>query len=487
MSRPQRTCWILFLMYSGNDRYSSSRMTSASISDDERDESVGGLDSDDDDDSDMMSDSASSRRRSGGGNLGSLSNAQFATAAEKRAHHNALERRRRDHIKDSFSSLRDAIPALQSEKASRATILKKASEYIMFMRRKNQSHQSDIDSLKEQNTALEQEIRSLERARASGNYAALVTQGKSQSRGLSNSNSGTSFGRRHGNSVGNSGHSSGGSDNTGSGDEDFDARELSSEGSPQPSNSLPVASRLSLGLLGWKLLSDFFFPTTSDLRSKFEIHHDGTYLHAEDGSVVNIDMALDKKAMKSSSMDIGVYYEALCPDTKRFFLRELQKSISNLPSEIISAIRLVPYGKATTRRSGSSYVFDCQHGEPECVGNRYHACVIEELKNDVKKQLEVTTCIFTYGMNAVEGAEKCCTQYELNFRDIQSCATGPKGFELLAKHGEDTHSLREEISFIPTVSFDHVNQMKQSFEALKDFRSTVCDYAKEYGITCSAT
>lgn len=29
---------------------------------------------------------------------------------DKRAHHNALERKRRDHIKDSFHSLRDCVP-----------------------------------------------------------------------------------------------------------------------------------------------------------------------------------------------------------------------------------------------------------------------------------------------------------------------------------------------------------------------------------------
>ena len=32
---------------------------------------------------------------------------------DKRAHHNALERKRRDHIKDSFNGLKDAIPTLQ--------------------------------------------------------------------------------------------------------------------------------------------------------------------------------------------------------------------------------------------------------------------------------------------------------------------------------------------------------------------------------------
>nr|XP_013802184.1 PREDICTED: protein max [Apteryx mantelli mantelli] len=57
--------------------------------------------------------------------------------ADKRAHHNALERKRRDHIKDSFHSLRDSVPSLQGEKASRAQILDKATEYIQYMRRKN--------------------------------------------------------------------------------------------------------------------------------------------------------------------------------------------------------------------------------------------------------------------------------------------------------------------------------------------------------------
>ncbi|XP_055697767.1 protein max isoform X6 [Phlebotomus papatasi] len=89
--------------------------------------------------------------------------------AEKRAHHNALERKRRDHIKDSFTSLRDSVPSLQGEKASRAQILKKAAEYIQFMRRKNHSHHQDIEDLKKQNNVLEAQIRQLERARANGN------------------------------------------------------------------------------------------------------------------------------------------------------------------------------------------------------------------------------------------------------------------------------------------------------------------------------
>ncbi|XP_041950589.1 protein max isoform X4 [Sardina pilchardus] len=91
--------------------------------------------------------------------------------ADKRAHHNALERKRRDHIKDSFHSLRDSVPALQGEKASRAQILDKATEYIQYMRRKNHTHQQDIDDLKRQNALLEQQVRALEKVKGlQGSY-----------------------------------------------------------------------------------------------------------------------------------------------------------------------------------------------------------------------------------------------------------------------------------------------------------------------------
>ena len=60
---------------------------------------------------------------------------------DKRAHHNALERKRRDHIKDSFTGLRDAIPTMKGgDKSSRAQILKKASEYIQVLHSRAEKH-----------------------------------------------------------------------------------------------------------------------------------------------------------------------------------------------------------------------------------------------------------------------------------------------------------------------------------------------------------
>ena len=41
--------------------------------------------------------------------------------------------------------------------SSRAQILKQATDYIMFMSKKNSAHQQDIDDLKKQNQVLDQQ------------------------------------------------------------------------------------------------------------------------------------------------------------------------------------------------------------------------------------------------------------------------------------------------------------------------------------------
>ncbi|KAL0269704.1 UNVERIFIED_CONTAM: hypothetical protein PYX00_007343 [Menopon gallinae] len=133
--------------------------------------------SDDDRDIDIESDEGEENVDTDTRSHRPVNGSQYLSQAEKRAHHNALERKRRDHIKDSFSCLRDSVPALNSEKvASRAQILKKAAEYIQYMKKKNTVQQQDIDDLKRQNALLDSQIRTLEKAKAKGSFASLTSE-----------------------------------------------------------------------------------------------------------------------------------------------------------------------------------------------------------------------------------------------------------------------------------------------------------------------
>ncbi|CAG5129506.1 unnamed protein product [Candidula unifasciata] len=92
---------------------------------------------------------------------------------DKRAHHNALERKRRDHIKDSFHSLRDCVPqddnkTNSSTKASRAQILRQAAEYIIRMRDKTIQNDRHISKLKQQNEELQAQIKALQKSQNGG-------------------------------------------------------------------------------------------------------------------------------------------------------------------------------------------------------------------------------------------------------------------------------------------------------------------------------
>ncbi|KAH9370645.1 hypothetical protein HPB48_008747 [Haemaphysalis longicornis] len=83
-----------------------------------------------------------------------------------RAHHNALERQRRDNIKDSFAALRDAVPTIPGGKVSRPQILKAATKYIQTMERRNTLGRRDIEDLKRHNKLLDAQIRALEEIKA---------------------------------------------------------------------------------------------------------------------------------------------------------------------------------------------------------------------------------------------------------------------------------------------------------------------------------
>eukprot|EP00123_Amoebidium_parasiticum_P022942 comp9825_c0_seq1/m.4778 comp9825_c0_seq1/g.4778 ORF comp9825_c0_seq1/g.4778 comp9825_c0_seq1/m.4778 type:complete len:121 (-) comp9825_c0_seq1:714-1076(-) len=95
-------------------------------------------------------------------NNGSQSDAD-PSRKDKRAHHTALERKRRDHIKDKFAVLHAEVPGLaQQDKASRSLILSKATEYIQQMTHANDQVMAEVDDLKRQNAMLHEQIRQLE-------------------------------------------------------------------------------------------------------------------------------------------------------------------------------------------------------------------------------------------------------------------------------------------------------------------------------------
>lgn len=73
-----------------------------------------------------------------------------------RAQHNALERRRRDNIKDMYTLLKEEIPNFNHERASRAQILCKTIEQMMELKH-------DVELLEDENKKLDEEYEKLQK------------------------------------------------------------------------------------------------------------------------------------------------------------------------------------------------------------------------------------------------------------------------------------------------------------------------------------
>lgn len=131
-------------------------------------------------------------------------------------------------------------------------------------------------------------------------------------------------------------------------------------------------------------------------------------------------------------MLLSVYYEALCPDSKGFIVKQLIPAYRKVPNLI--EIDFFPYGKATTHtlpdgkldgdnssdkccviknvffyRFAGSLKFDCQHGERECEANIIHCCAIEAI-HDTPTRLNVVACMIRDNNDPQEAFQRVCVK-----------------------------------------------------------------------------
>lgn len=177
---------------------------------------------------------------------------------------------------------------------------------------------------------------------------------------------------------------------------------------------------------------------------------------------------------------VTIFYEALCPDSKNFIVKQLVHTYEKLPHLV--EVTYVPYGKAKTIvNQDGSLSFECQHGHIECEANIVHACVIDVIKEPVTR-LNMISCMIKNNMIPKDAFHRCAKEYKIDENDSQkiiTCSENPHGKELLKVYGEQTDALRPKVSFIPTVSLD--GSLRVQALILKDLMHEVCEVLSNHG------
>jgi len=166
---------------------------------------------------------------------------------------------------------------------------------------------------------------------------------------------------------------------------------------------------------------------------------------------------------------VDVYYECLCPDSRYFVLHHLLPTVKKIGS--LMEVQLWPFGKASSKKTDTGYSFTCQHGEVECEGNMYHACVTSmNLGQD--QMVDMVACMIQDNMDPQAAANTCARQHGVYLERLEHCATGAEGQKLHFKAGVKTESLQPPVTFIPTIEIDGSQHRQEKI--LKDFIGEVC-------------
>lgn len=193
---------------------------------------------------------------------------------------------------------------------------------------------------------------------------------------------------------------------------------------------------------------------------------------------------LPKNGNEKIIVALDVYYESLCPDSRSFFISELMPTVNKLSDYL--QVNLIPYGRAETIENHDTIDFSCQHGPPECLGNKVHACIVEKALTNQVLAVTATTCLFEEFLMQPSNAKRCCQRYGISWDEVKSCAYGEEGSKLLKKYGEMTNKLLP-IDFIPTIAINRVRGSK-SYQAaiLKNLKREVCIVLKKNSVMPAA-
>ncbi|KAK3749816.1 hypothetical protein RRG08_063099 [Elysia crispata] len=177
----------------------------------------------------------------------------------------------------------------------------------------------------------------------------------------------------------------------------------------------------------------------------------------------------------NKKVEFVLYYESLCPDCKDFINGMLYPHYANLSS--IMNLTLVPYGNALERKVGDKWVFQCQHGEQECIGNVIETCAIAIVK-DITKYFPFIHCMEQSELNPEEAAKKCSTSFPVPIADILKCSKSEYGNKLEHEMAVKTDALQPPHKYVPWVTVNGVHTAAIESEAEKDIVKLVCDTYK---------
>ncbi|KAM3604028.1 uncharacterized protein V6R79_005484 [Siganus canaliculatus] len=186
-----------------------------------------------------------------------------------------------------------------------------------------------------------------------------------------------------------------------------------------------------------------------------------------------LEQNFTRSRQTADKVQVDLYYESLCPGC-RAFLTEMLLPTAVMLSDIMT-VNLVPYGNAQEKLEKGKYVFECQHGEQECLGNMIETCLL----NMTSSAYAIIFCMES-SADVINNAQNCAKLYspELDWTKVTSCVKGDLGNQLMHQNALKTAALKPSHQYVPwiTINGEHTEDLQN--KAMASLYTLVCSLYK---------
>jgi interferon gamma-inducible protein 30 len=186
---------------------------------------------------------------------------------------------------------------------------------------------------------------------------------------------------------------------------------------------------------------------------------------------------LSKKHLKDDQpLNIVANTESLCPYCQAFLTTSFSEAVNTKDIEKIANITVIPFGNAKESQSGGHYVFTCQHGPDECLGNTIQNCVLAQKDKSTAHKAIVCLEIKKMSGSAWEDAlTTCASEQSIDLSQVMTCANGPDGENYTHQAAQNTDKNHK---YVPWITVNGVHDANAEGDILDSLVNYACQNYK---------
>jgi len=180
-----------------------------------------------------------------------------------------------------------------------------------------------------------------------------------------------------------------------------------------------------------------------------------------------------ERPLDAPPVNVTLYYESLCPDCKLTIQQQIYPTFQKLANTDILNVNFVPYGNAQERAYGNQWIFYCQHGQAECVGNLIETCFLHYYPNQ-NQYMPFIRCVEYYGPTS-RNALYCAGLQKLNYEPVSRCVSGAEGNALQHQMALKTNALNPPHQYVPWFTMNGYHSTEIQNQLSTNMLAYVCD------------